>query len=258
MRLCCTHLIGSDGFRSAAGREVALRRGGTSALGSFGAYASLVTSTAMILFDLDGTLIDGGPGQLASLAHACRAVDVPVPDEATLRSFIGPPFDEGLGAHFGLDEHQRARAVAAYRERYVDGGAMLEAVLHPGLAALLDDLRETGYLLGVATSKPTPYATRILERLGVLDRFAGVFGADLAGARARKEDVVGESLFVLDVPPGATVLVGDTEYDVYGAHAHGVFCVGVLWGIGSRAELEAAGADAIVAAPCEVSSALPG
>lgn len=202
-----------------------------------------------VLFDLDGTLIDGGAGQLASLAHACRALGLSVPPTETLRSFIGPPFDEGFGAYFGLDAAACARAVAAYRTYYVDGGAMLEATLYPGIDALIDRLLAAGCRVALATSKPTPYARTILEHLGVAARFSGLFGADLAGERATKAEVVGEACFVLECDPADTVMVGDTEFDVFGARAHGLDCVGVLWGIGSRAELEAAGARWLAAAP---------
>ncbi len=233
------------------GREGAGAAGGRAVSG----YSAAVEER-IVLFDLDGTLVDGGAAMLACLAEACRAVGVAVPPEESLRRFIGPPLERTFAERFGLDEASCARAVAAYRTGYVAGGAVDAAVLYPGIADLLERLGRQGVRCAVATSKPTPQAERILANLGVRRHFAGVFGADPAGRRAAKEEVVADACVALGLDADRAVMVGDTVYDVHGAAAHGIGCIGVLWGFGTRDELEQAGALAVASHPIEVGDLL--
>ncbi len=209
-----------------------------------------------ILFDLDGTLADGGRGILDSLAHALSVAGVPVPPEATLRSFVGPPFSVTFGERLGLDSETAARAVAAYRDRYVAGGAMLEATPFPGIPELLRSLADAGRRLAVATSKPEPLARRLVQHLGIAPYFADVVGADEDRRLTAKAAVIAETARRLGLDGDRAVMVGDREDDVIGAQKHGMGCVGVLWGYGTRAELEAAGADALVASAAELGQLL--
>lgn len=221
-------------------------------MGSTGATAVPVQA---VLFDLDGTLSDGAAGMLASLAQACRAVGLDVPPEATLRRFIGPPFEEAFADHFGLGPAGCERALAAYRRHYVDGGAMLEASPYPGVASLLAGLRARGILLAVATSKPAVYARRVVEHLRLDHFLAGVFGPPLEGPSS-KAAVVAMARAALDLSPATTVMVGDRRHDVLGATANAMASVGVLWGHGTRAELEEAGAVAVVEDPAALAELL--
>jgi phosphoglycolate phosphatase len=197
------------------------------------------------LFDLDGTLTDPAAGITRSLAHAFAAVGHPTPGERVLRSLIGPPLVDAFGA-LGLDDSEVERAITAYRERYVRVG-LYENELVPGIDELLHELVTEGFRLAVATSKPEPFARTIVEHFGLVDSFAVVAGATLDPSRRHKDEVVLHALEHLGLPdPRTVVMVGDREHDVFGAAAHGVDTIGVLWGYGSRAELEAAGARVIV------------
>lgn len=71
-----------------------------------------------ILFDLDGTLTDSAPGILNSVRYACRKLGLPLPGEAQLRGFLGPPLPWSFRTILGLGEADAARAVAAFREYY--------------------------------------------------------------------------------------------------------------------------------------------
>ena len=199
----------------------------------------------MVLFDLDGTLTDPAYGITRSIAHALAAVGRPVDDPDTLRHHIGPPL-QYLFADLGLDDGEIDAAITAYRERYTASG-MFENALIPGIAELLDRLVAAGATLAVATSKPTPFAETILEHFAVRAPFAFVAGATLDGSRSHKDDVIAHALDELGAPrAGTVVMVGDREHDVFGAREHGIEAIGVLWGYGSRRELAAAGAAAIV------------
>jgi phosphoglycolate phosphatase len=204
----------------------------------------------LVLFDLDGTLVDSAPGIVASVRVAAAALGLPEPTPEQLRAMIGPPLQDGFAATFGLTHADVGRAVAAYRAHYT-AGAMLDAPPYPGIPELLAALRAHGAVLAVATSKPETFAVRILEHGGLLGQFASVHGATLDGAVRHKDQVVGAALAA---HPGGRdpVLVGDRAQDVLGAAVHGLPCIGAGWGPAEDGELEAAGAVAIAATPAEV------
>jgi phosphoglycolate phosphatase len=208
----------------------------------------------LVLFDMDGTLVDSTPGIWASIRVAAAELGLPEPTRGQLRSMVGPPLEDGFAGAFGLRPGDVARAVAAYRAHYT-AGAMFDAHVYPGIPELLAGLRAEGMTLAVATSKPEPFAVQVLEHVGLLGEFAGVHGATLDGAVRHKDQVVGAALAAH--PDGERpVLVGDRSHDVLGARAHGLPCIGAGWGPALPGELAAAGAVAVVATPAEVPAVL--
>jgi phosphoglycolate phosphatase len=208
----------------------------------------------LVLFDLDGTLVDSTPGIWASVRAAAAALGLPEPTPGHLRAMVGPPLQDGFAGVLRLAGDDVDRAVAAYRAHYT-AGAMFDADVHPGIPELLAALRADGATLAVATSKPEPFAVRILEHTGLLTAFAGVHGATLDGTVRHKHEVVAVALAAH--PDGERpVLVGDRSHDVLGAAAHGLPCVGAGWGPAPPGELAAAGAAAIAATPADVVPAL--
>jgi phosphoglycolate phosphatase len=146
----------------------------------------------------------------------------------------------------GMGADETEGAIAAYRERYSRVG-IYENALIPGVDALVRQLTDVGVRLALATSKPEPFAHTILEHFGIEGAFSIVAGATLDQQRRHKDEVVLHALEHLGLPdPSRVVMVGDREHDVLGAAAHDVGTIGVLWGYGSREELEAAGARSIV------------
>ena len=210
--------------------------------------------TRLVLFDLDGTLVDSSPGIHASVRFAAAELGLPEPTPAQLNAMVGPPLQDGFAVTFGLASADVGRAVAAYRAHYT-GGAMFDAPAYPGIPDLLAALRGGGATLAVATSKPEPFAVAILEHVGLLGQFASVHGATLDGAVRHKDQVVAAALAAH--PDGIDpVLVGDRAQDVLGAAAHGLPCIGAGWGPAPEGELAAAGAAAIAATPDDVRTLL--
>jgi phosphoglycolate phosphatase len=208
----------------------------------------------LVLFDLDGTLVDSTPGIWASIRVAAAELGLPEPTPGQLRSMVGPPLEEGFAGAFGLLPDDVARAVAAYRAHYT-AGAMFDAHVYPGIPELLAGLRAAGAVLAVATSKPEPFAVRILEHAGLLGEFAGVHGATLDGTVRHKDQVVAAALAAH--PDGERpVLIGDRSHDVLGARAHGLPCIGAGWGPALPGELAAAGAVAVATLPADVPALL--
>jgi phosphoglycolate phosphatase len=208
----------------------------------------------LVLFDLDGTLVDSTPGIWASVRHAAAELSLPAPTPAQLRGMIGPPLQDGFALVLGLPAARVPHAVAAYRRHYA-AGALLDVTVYEGVPALLARLREAGATLTVATSKPEPFALRVLAATGLLAHFATVHGATLDGAVRHKDQVVAAALAA---HPGTRdpVLVGDRAHDVLGAAAHGLPCIGAGWGPAPDGELAAAGAAVVAAHPADVPAAL--
>ena len=195
-----------------------------------------------ILFDLDGTLTDSGEGIMNCATLALNHFGLPVPDRQTLRVFVGPPLDETF-IRFGVPADRTDEAIAVYRSRYTTVGKF-ENVPYPGVEQLLQKLREKGYRLFVATSKPEGMSVEILEKFGLAQYFELICGATLDGSRSKKADII---TYLLERAGGAdnAIMVGDTAYDIIGANAHGIPGIGVSWGYGTVADMEAAGAAAI-------------
>jgi len=201
-----------------------------------------------ILFDLDGTLTDPKVGITRAVAVALAHFGIQE-DPDSLTDFIGPPLDESFPEFYGFDREQVKTATEKFREYYVRQG-WLENVPYPGMAELLRDLKAAGKHLMVATSKPEETAVRILEHFGMAQYFDRICGAPLDSQEgAKKANVIRRALSWADWrgDGSSVVMVGDRRHDIAGAHEAGLQAIGVLYGYGSRAEHEQAGAEFIAA-----------
>jgi len=170
-----------------------------------------------------------------------------------LRSDLGPPVGT-LFTSLGLADAHLEDAVTAYRSFYAEHGQH-QASVYPGVGELLDGLIGRGVPLGTATAKLTPVARTILELHGLARYFAVVNGTD--ATHHTKTETLTRTLELLGQPdPATVVMVGDRHSDIAAARDCGVVAVGVTWGYGSRAELEATGADHLVGSPAELLSLL--
>ena len=196
----------------------------------------------MILFDLDGTITDSGEGIMNCAAFALQHFGLPVPAREALRVFVGPPLDETF-RKFGVPAHETDEAIRVYRSRYIPIGKF-ENSPYPGVEALLSRLKAQGHKLYIATSKPEHMSVEILEHFGLAKYFNKICGATMDGSRSKKADII---TYLLQQAEKAEnpIMVGDTAYDVIGAKAHGMDAIGVAWGYGEVADMEAAGAVAI-------------
>lgn len=195
-----------------------------------------------ILFDLDGTLTDSGEGIMKCAVYALAHYGIDAPSEEQLRTFVGPPLTETF-ARFGVPQDKLAEAVEIYRKRYIPIGRF-ENHPYTGVRELLEQLRNDGHKLYVATSKPEWMSIEILQHFDLAKYFDIICGAATDFSRNTKEAVITHLLSQCDAQSNA-VMVGDTAYDVIGAKAHNIPCIGVAWGYGSITDMENAGAIAI-------------
>lgn len=207
------------------------------------------------LFDLDGTLTDPGLGITNSILYALGKMEAPIPKREALYPFIGPPLLDSFRKYCGMSEADAARALSLYRE-YFSVQGLFENEVYPGIPAMLARLADAGARLCVATSKPEPFARRILDHFDLAKFFSFSGGSGLDGARGKKSDVIAYVLAETGASSPDAVMIGDRLHDVEGAAACGLPAVGVLWGYGSRRELTDAGAAAVAATTDELEEIL--
>ncbi|MDE5965955.1 MAG: HAD family hydrolase [Lachnospiraceae bacterium] len=206
-----------------------------------------------ILFDLDGTLTDPGPGITNSVSYALQKFGIRVTDRTRLYKFIGPPLNESFQEFLGFSVEESQRAVAYYREYYGEQG-IYENQLYDGVEPLLEDLQAKGRKIVLATSKPEKFAVKILEHFHITNYFDFVAGSNMDGSRSKKAEVLTHALKHLEITDkSSVVMVGDREHDIFGAEQVGIDSIGVLYGYGSKEELRDAGATYIVNVPEEIS-----
>ena len=214
--------------------------------------------TDTLFFDLDGTLTDPFEGITNSILHALDRMGKDKPEKAWLGQFIGPPLILSFRKYFGMTVEEAQTAQAYYREVYSVTG-MYENRVYPGIPEALAALRDAGFTLCVATSKPEPFAESILGHFGLDGYFDVICGASLDGARNTKAEVLRDLLTRLSVG-GEDLdrcrMIGDRRHDAEGAREVGIETVGVLWGYGSREELTEAGCSALAETPGELVSIL--
>ena len=196
-----------------------------------------------IIFDLDGTLTDSGPGIMKAASLALAELGIPCEDFEALRVFVGPPLSHSFPL-FGVPQERVEEAIAIYRRHYHQGGLKFDNAPYPGIRQLLEDLRAAGKKLYVATSKPEALSVEILQRFDLDVCFDEIAGASLDHSRENKNDVIRYLLGKADSCPNP-VMVGDTVYDVKGAADLQLPCIGVAWGYGDVDEMKEAGAAAV-------------
>lgn len=199
-----------------------------------------------VLFDLDGTLTDPGLGITNSVMYALEKFHIKVEDRTSLYKFIGPPLMESYKKYYGLSDKDITRAVAYYREYYSEKG-IYENVLYDGIAEMLDQIKSSGRKVVLATSKPEKFAVEILRYFHIDQYFDFAACATMDETRTKKEEVIAYALEACEITDlSSVVMIGDREYDILGARAAGLNSIGVLYGYGSREELQNAGATYIV------------
>ncbi|MBQ3529721.1 MAG: HAD-IA family hydrolase [Oscillospiraceae bacterium] len=192
-----------------------------------------------VFFDLDGTLTDSGEGIINCATLALEHFGLPIPSREEMGVFVGPPLDKTF-VQFGVPEDKAQEAIDVFRSRYLVVGKF-ENTPYPGIHQLLATLKSQGHRLFVATSKPETTAVEILHKFDLAQYFEVICGATLDGTRSHKADVIA---YLLDKigRSESFLMVGDTEYDVTGAAAHGIPAIGVAWGYGKVSDMERAGA----------------
>lgn len=206
-----------------------------------------------ILFDFDGTVVNTGEGILKSLQYSFYEMGHEVPSQEELKKFIGPPVYYSFTHYCGIGEDKVGDYIRKYRERYKREG-IYECELYKDMLTLLGTLKDSGYTLGIASSKPEHLIFDVADYLDITKYFDAVVGVKSDASRhTTKTGLILEAMDKLGVSDKSQVLmVGDRHYDITGAKGAGVSSCGCLWGYGNKEEFQECDADFIIEDPLDL------
>lgn len=210
-----------------------------------------------VLFDLDGTLIESGPGIFAVTREVLKDMGLKCPDDERIKKMVGPPLRHSFRDVIGVPEERVEEAAQKYMTKAKTVG--LELIKpYAGVVDMLKALKAQGVRRGIVTSKLTPTAKMHLERYGLIDYIDYVRGGIEGWNGANKETLLRQAIEDLGADKKDIVMVGDRLFDLEAANAVGVDAIGVLYGYGSEAELKAYSPKYIVKSVNELSTLLCG
>lgn len=205
-------------------------------------------SPRLAVFDCDGTLVDSQHSIISSMFSAFDARAHPRPKAEAVRQVVGLPLREamvGLLPEAGPDDHDGL--VTSYKEAFTDlrNKGEVHDPLYPGALEILKVLEAAGWVLGVATGKGRRGLLMTLETHRLTDRFQTLQTAD-GGPGKPYPDMLLNAMRETGANPAATVMIGDTTFDMEMAKRAGTMAVGVSWGYHAVEHLYAAGAHAVI------------
>lgn len=184
----------------------------------------------MVIFDVDGTLLDTSEGILASTVYTMQTHGLPVPDQQTLLTFIGPPIQTSFARQYDLPVDVAQRCTDTFRRRYSESD-LTKATPYPGMHELFAALLRAGITPAVATYKRQDYAEAIVRHFGFGDYTDVIYGADNDN-RLKKKDIIELCLRRRGVSPDRALMIGDSDNDAIGARDIGMDFLGVTYGFG--------------------------
>ena len=204
----------------------------------------------LVIFDVDGTLIDSQHFILGAMRRAFTEAGLPVPEDTATLGIVGlslPQAMEALVPELAMPE--RDRLADLYKQSFValreETGGEGQAQLYPGAREALERLDRAGFLMSVATGKGRRGLKHVLETHALDGFFIGTQTADDAPSKPHPGMVL-QCLAATGVAPEQAVMVGDSSYDMEMARAAGIRAVGVGWGFQPPERLMAAGAERLV------------
>ncbi len=220
-------------------------------------YNIAMKNYGYILFDLDGTLVDSKPGIFHGIRYALDSKGIECSDE-TMSKMIGPPFRVSMKEFLGLDMPVIEELITLYRGMYEVSGYR-ESKVYDGVFDMLSRLKAAGKKLAIATSKPMKFTSMMVDELGLAPYFDFVGGASSDLTREAKKDIIELCLDFFKISDRSDVLmVGDRLYDIVGANEAQVDVAGVLWGYGSKEEMDKYKPNYVFSSPLETALAITG
>ena len=219
----------------------------------------------IVIFDLDGTLIDSRIGIHSSLVHTLKEMGVPAVDQVLLSQFIGPPLIDSFQSIAGMSEPDAERAVAVYKEYFAEEGIKGFEV-YEGVSEMLWLLRASGVRMSIATTKDEVFAREIALNADFMPFLEAVIGSDRDGTMVRKPELVAAALRALKLPAPLpqdtetprTTMVGDHALDILGAKDNSIGSIAVTYGFGNNEELQQAQPDHMANSVMELRNLLLG
>ena len=209
-----------------------------------------------ILFDLDGTLTDPKVGITRCIQFSLEHFGVRVPPADQLTWCIGPPLRESFSQLLDTtDDSVLDQALLNYRKRFSEAG-LFENVIYPEVSHSLQKIKDSGFQVFLATSKPTVFAKQILDHFNLSRFFHTIYGSELNGYLSDKGELIAHILKSENLDPKVSLIVGDRVYDIVGGKTNGIMTAGVSYGYGSKKEIASSKPDIIFDAFSDVLSFL--
>ena len=199
------------------------------------------TPYSIALFDLDGTVNESHRGVTRCVAYAIEKMGFPPLPMETLKKFVGPPMMYSFPKFCGMTQEESQKALDLFHSVY-DHDGIYENSVFPGIRELWKDLRNAGMKVAVATSKPQSAADEVVRYFGLTELVDFVSGAYEDDRPHTKADLILKACRNFQIAPENAVMVGDTQFDAAGAQGAKTHFIGVLYGYGSREEMEQYGA----------------
>lgn len=197
-----------------------------------------------VIFDFDGTVSDTSEGIYNGVRYALKKMGFHELTEEQLATFVGPPLFDAFRYYFDIDEDTAHETIKAYREYYSVTG-LFESKVYDGMVDLFEALKERNIKIGIATGKPQPFAERLIAKFGIDKYFDTIVGQNFKITDSSKSQLITTAYKNMGLLPERVCMVGDREFDIIGAKDAKITGIGILYGFGSREELENANADYI-------------
>lgn len=203
----------------------------------------------IIIFDLDGTLLDTMPGVINCGRYALSRLGMPQITEVEARKFLGPPLAESFPNFFGVQQDKVEDAINFFREKYES--EQYNARVYDGIVPLLDYIKQRQIKIAVATLKHESFAQGVLEHFKIAQYFDIICGASTE-AESKKENLINKILKEFNIESEKAVLIGDTRFDAKGAQNANVDFIAVTYGFMKEGEFDDYNPIAICDTPKEV------
>lgn len=205
-----------------------------------------------ILLDMDGTIVESGPGIMRCINHTLKHYGLPEAPLEILKKCVGPPLSDTFKNRFGFADDQILEAINVYRAEYNKSG-IFECNLYPGIKESIISLSKAGYAVVVTSSKHEVACRRIVEHFGMEEYFYDVIGSTGDASRETKTEVL-EAFFEIhpEKKKENAILIGDTVYDAEGAKNAGLDFLAVSYGYGTMESLKQTDALKIVQSADEI------
>ncbi len=204
--------------------------------------------TRLAVFDCDGTLADGQANICRAMALAFADAALPVPDPRAVRRIVGLSLPQAVARLVpGSDPALHDTVADGYKHHFRamrTNGGLVDEPLFPGIADTLTTLLDRGWRLGVATGKSDRGLALLLAHHDIARHFVTLQTADRHPSKPHPA-MLHAAMAEAGTEARATVMIGDTSFDMAMATAAGVRAIGVAWGYHPPAQLAAAGADAL-------------
>ncbi len=200
----------------------------------------------LLLFDIDGTLVNSEAMILAAQAEAFAAFNLPMPARERALSIVGLSLHEAFTVLVGPEGpvEELAKTYGEAFGRLRDSGAIAEPLFDGAREALRRAAGVEAFHLGIATGKSRRGVSRLVEKHGWQAWFRTIQTADDAPSKPHPA-MIRQACHETGIPPERAIMIGDSSYDMAMARAAGARAIGVAWGFQPREALIAAGAEVI-------------